>query len=78
MQCIPREPPGEQDVRKEEATMIKNSGRSTSKPRNCTRVAALLAVFALSCLVIRLLAGRGAGGYPTAPFFHLFFSDTII
>jgi hypothetical protein len=57
--------------------MIKNSGLSTSKPRNCTRFAALLAVFALSFLTIRLLAGRGAGGYPTAPFFHLFFSDTI-
>ena len=57
--------------------MIKDSGRSTSKPRTWTRVAALLAVFVLSFLTIRLLAGRTAGGYPTPPFFHLFFSDTI-
>ena len=57
--------------------MIKDSGRSTSKPRTWIRVAALLAVFVLSFLTIRLLAGSSAGGYPTPPFFHLFFSDTI-
>ena len=71
------EPSGEEGVRKNEATMIEDSGRPTSKPRNWTRFAALLAVFALSFLTIRLLAGRSAGGYPTPPFFHLFFSDTI-
>jgi hypothetical protein len=71
------EPPGEQSVRKDEATMIEDSGRSTTKPRNWTRFAPLLAVFALSFLTIRLLAGRSAKGYPTPPFFHLFFSDTI-
>jgi hypothetical protein len=71
------EPPGEQGVRKDEATMIEDSGRSTTKPRNWTRFAPLLAVFALSFLTIRLLAGRSAKGYPTPPFFHLFFSDTI-
>jgi Family of unknown function (DUF6529) len=73
----PLEPAGGQDVRKNEATMIEDRGRSTSKPRNWTRFAALLAVFALSFLTIRLLAGRSARGYPTPPFFHLFFSDTI-
>jgi len=73
----PLEPPREHGVRKNEATMIEDRGRSTSKPRNWTRFAALLAVFALSFLTIRLLAGRSAGGYPTPPFFHLFFSDTI-
>jgi hypothetical protein len=58
--------------------MIANGGPSTSKPRNWTWfVVALLAVFVLSFLTIRLLAGRTAGGYPTPPFFHLFFSDTI-
>ena len=57
--------------------MIKDSGRSTSKPRTWARVAALLAVFVLSFLTIRLLAGRSAGGYRPVPFFHLFFSDTI-
>jgi hypothetical protein len=57
--------------------MIKDRGRSTSKPRTWTRVAALLAVFVLSFLTIRLLAGSSAGGYPSPPFFHLFFSDTI-
>jgi Family of unknown function (DUF6529) len=71
------EPPGEQGVRKDEATMIEDSGRPTTKPRNWTRFAPLLAVFALSFLTIRLLAGRTAKGYPTPPFFHLFFSDTI-
>jgi hypothetical protein len=73
----PLEPSGEQDVRKDEVTMIEDRGRSTSKPRNWTLFAALLAVFALSFLTIRLLAGRTAGGYPTPPFFHLFFSGTI-
>jgi hypothetical protein len=57
--------------------MIEDRRRSTSKPRNWTWFAALLAVFALSFLTIHLLAGRSAGGYPTPPFFHLFFSDTI-
>ena len=57
--------------------MIKESRRSTSNPRTWTRFAALLAVFVLSFLTIRLLAGSSAGGYPTPPFFHLFFSDTI-
>lgn len=71
------EPPGEQGVRKDEATMIEDGGRSTTKPRNWTRFAPLLAVFALSFLTIRLLAGRSAKGYPTPPFFHPFFSDTI-
>lgn len=71
------EPPGEQGVRKDEATMIEDNGQSTTKPRNWTRFAALVAVFALSFLTIRLLAGRSAKGYPTPPFFHLFFSDTI-
>jgi Family of unknown function (DUF6529) len=73
----PLEPPREHGVRTNEATMIEDRGRSTSKPRNWTRFAALLAVFALSFVTIRLLAGRSAGGYPTPPFFHLFFSDTI-
>jgi len=71
------EPPGAQGVRKDEATMIEDSGRPTTKPRNWTRFAPLLAVFALSFLTVRLLAGRSARGYPTPPFFHLFFSDTI-
>jgi hypothetical protein len=71
------EPPGEQNVCKDEATMIEHSGRPTSKPRNWTRFVALLAVFVLSFLTIRLLAGRSAEGYPTPPFFHFFFSDTI-
>jgi hypothetical protein len=57
--------------------MIEDSARSTTKPRSWTRVAALLAVFAVSFLTVRLLAGRSAKGYPTPPFFHLFFSDTI-
>jgi Family of unknown function (DUF6529) len=69
--------PGEQGVRKDEATMIEDTGRSTTKLRNWTRFAPLVAVFALSFLTIRLLAGRSAKGYPTPPFFHLFFSDTI-
>jgi len=56
--------------------MVADRGQSTSKPRNWTRFAALLAVFVLSFLTIRLLAGRSEG-YPTPPFFHLFFSDTI-
>lgn len=64
--------------RKDEATMIRDRGRSTSKPRHSTWFVALLAlVFILSVLAIRLLAGSRAGGYPTPPFFHLFFSDTI-
>jgi len=57
--------------------MIEDRKGSASKPRNWSRFAALLAVFALSFLTIRLLAGRTAKGYPTPPFFHLFFSDTI-
>ena len=57
--------------------MIEDRGRSTSKPRNWTWFVALLAVFVLSFLTIRVLAGSSAGGYPTPPFFHLFFSDTI-
>ncbi len=57
--------------------MSNDSGRATSKPRAWTGFAALLAVFVLSFLTIRLLAGSSAGGYPTPPFFHLFFSDTI-
>jgi Family of unknown function (DUF6529) len=57
--------------------MIEDRGRSTSKPRNWPRFAALLGAFALSFLMIRLLAGRTAGGYPSPPFFHLFFSDTV-
>jgi uncharacterized protein DUF6529 len=57
--------------------VIKENGRSTSTPRTWTRFAALLAVFVLSFLTIRLLAGSSAGGYPTPPFFHLFFSDAI-
>lgn len=57
--------------------MIDESGRATSKPRTWTQLTALLAVFALSFLTIRLLAGSSAGGYPAPPFFHLFFSDTI-
>jgi len=73
----PLEPPREHGVRTNEATMIEDSGRPTTTPRNWTRFAALLAVFALSFLTIRLLAGRSAKGYPTPPFFHLFFSDTI-
>jgi hypothetical protein len=71
------EPPGEPDVRKHEASMIEDKRGSASKPRNWTRFGALLAVFALTVLTIRLLAGRSAKGYPTPPFFHLFFSDTI-
>jgi len=57
--------------------MIEHRGRSTSKPRNWTWFVGLLTVFVLSSLTIRLLAGGSAGGYPTPPFFHLFFSDTI-
>jgi Family of unknown function (DUF6529) len=57
--------------------MIEDIRRPTSTPRTWTRLSALLAVFALSFVTIRLLAGRTAGGYPTLPFFHLFFSDTI-
>jgi hypothetical protein len=57
--------------------MIEDRGRSTSKERHWTWFVALPAVFVLSFLTIRLLAGRSAGGYPTPPFFHLFFSDTI-
>lgn len=58
--------------------MIADRGQSTSKPRTWTWfVALLLTVFVLSFLTIRLLAGSSAGGYPTPPFFHLFFSDTI-
>ena len=57
--------------------MIGESGRATSKPRTWTQFTALLAVFVLSFLTIRLLAGSSAGGYPAPPFFHLFFSDTI-
>jgi hypothetical protein len=57
--------------------MIEDSVRSTSKPRTWTWFVALLAVFVLSFMTIRLLAGRSARGYPTPPFVHLFFSDTI-
>ena len=57
--------------------MIEDNGRSTSKPHNWTRFSVLLAVFVLSFLALRLLAGESAGGYPTPPLFHLFFSDTI-
>ena len=58
--------------------MVADRGQSTSKPRNWTWfVALLLAVLVLSFLTIRLLAGRSPGGYPTPPFFHLFFSDTL-
>ena len=57
--------------------MIEHRGRSTSKQRNWTWFVGLLAVFVLSFMAIRLLAGRSTGGYPTPPFFHLFFSDTI-
>lgn len=57
--------------------MIEDRGRSTSKPRDWTWLVALLAVFVLSSLTIRLLAGSSAEGYPTPPFFHLFFSDPI-
>jgi hypothetical protein len=74
---VPLEPTGKQDVGKDEATMIEDRGRSTSKPRHWTWFVALPVVFVLSFLTIRLLAGRSAGGYPTLPFFHLFFSDTI-
>ena len=58
--------------------MIADRGQSTSRPRNWIWfVALLLTVFVLSFLTIRLLAGSSAEGYPTPPFFHLFFSDTI-
>jgi hypothetical protein len=57
--------------------MIEGRGRSTSKPRNWPRFGVLLAVFALSFLIIRLLAGGSARGNPRPPFFHLFFSDTF-
>ena len=58
--------------------MVADRGQSTSKPPNWTWfVALLLAVLVLSFLTIRLLAGRSPGGYPTPPFFHLFFSDTL-
>ena len=45
-------------------------------PKSIWRVAPP-GVFALSSLGIGALASRSAGGYPTPPFFHLFFSDTI-
>ncbi len=57
--------------------MIEHRGWSRSTPRNWTWFVALLAVFVLSFLTIRLLAGRSAGDYPAPPFFRLFFSDTI-
>jgi len=59
--------------------MIDHRGRSTSKPRNWNWIwfVALPAIFVLSFLTIRLLARGSAGGYPTPPFFHMFFSDTI-
>ena len=57
--------------------MIEERERSTSKLRNWLRFGPLLAIFALSSLVIRLLAGRSAAGHPPPPFFHLFFSDPI-
>jgi Family of unknown function (DUF6529) len=63
--------------RNDEATMIEDRGRSRCYSRNWTWLVALLAIFVLSFLTIRMLAGSSAGGYPTPPFFHLFFSDTI-
>ena len=52
------------------------TGERRRTPRNRIWFMAPLAVFALVPLAIGTLAHRSAGGYP-APFFHLFFSDTL-
>ena len=57
--------------------MTKTTRRRTLKAGAWIWSAVLLAVFAVSFVTIRVLAARTAGGYPTPPFFHLFFSDTI-
>jgi hypothetical protein len=49
----------------------------TRRPRNRIRLAAPLVAFALVSLTIGTLARHVAGGYPTPPFFRLFFSDTL-
>src|ERR1700730_9621562 len=57
--------------------MTKTTRRRTLKAGAWIWSAVLLAVFAVSFVTIRVLAARTAGGYPTPPFLHLFFSDTI-
>ena len=52
------------------------TGERRRTPRNRIWFMAPLAVFALVPLAIGTLAHRSAGGYP-APFFYLFFSDTL-
>ena len=49
----------------------------TRTPRTRIWFVAPLVAFALVSLTIGTLARRSAGGYPTPPFFHLFFSDTL-
>lgn len=57
--------------------MIETTRQRTLKAGVWIWSAALLAVFAVSFVTFRVLAARTVGGYPTPPFFHLFFSDTI-
>src|SRR5260370_16538360 len=57
--------------------MIKTTRQRTLKAGTWIWSAVLLAVFAVSFVTIQVLAARTAGGYPTPPFFHFFFSDTI-
>jgi len=51
--------------------------RDGSTRSSVLRRAAPIAAFVLASLAIGGLASRTAGGYPTPPSFHLFFSDTI-
>jgi len=60
-----------------EARMIETTRQRTLKAGVWIWSAALRAVFAVSFVTFRVLAARTAGGYPTPPSFHLFFSDTI-
>ena len=60
-----------------EGHMIRTTRQRTLKAGTWIWSAVLLAAFAVSFVTIQVLAARTAGGYPTPPFFHFFFSDTI-
>ncbi len=67
------------DDRGEPAAIEAVPGRArddSARPGGLWR-AAPIGAFVLASLAIGGLASRTAGSYPTPPFFHLFFSDTI-
>ena len=57
--------------------MTNDTRNSSSARRSALWLAVPAGAFVLTSLAIGSLANRTVGHYPTPPFFHLFFSDTI-